>query len=557
MKKKNQKSAVRPKPVANKRQPAAIKKSSRKIDFYFVAMGLVIVSISLLRLRLIEIPLERDEGEYGYIGKLILDGVAPYKEAYNMKLPGTYSMYAMLMAIFGKSITGIHFGLLIMNAATMLFLFLGFRKLFNSSIALFAASVYGLMAVSPAFLGFAAHATHFVNFFVSLGIFFLARFYDKKNFVNVFLIGLMFGLSFLMKQQSVFFLLFAGIAILVKLVSEKPIKILPVLLLGSVYVAGVLIPYGLTVLILKFAGAFDKFWFWTVTYASKYASGVSFSAGKKLFAYSFNSMWGEFKIFWILFFSGLVLLFLTRFSVRQKFIAISFAFFGFLTVCPGFYFRQHYFISFLPAVGLLAAISIDYLAGLLGKVIGRKSMAIVPFIVFVVIFISTLKGNEFYYLKGDPNEICKTFYGSNPFVESIEISKYIKENSAPQDKFAVLGSEPQLFLYADRHSATGYIYTYGLMEAQSYNKKMQEEMIAEIEKNNPKFLVFCGIGTSWLRQPESPMLIFDWFDKFSKEKYSLSGVADIYSDRTIYKWDNEVNNYQIKSNTYILIYKRK
>ena len=95
-------------------------------------MALVVLVVSLIRLRLAGIPLERDEGEYAYMGSLILDGLAPYKEAYNMKLPGTYFMYALMMGIFGKTITGIHIGLLLVNAATMMVLFIGLRKLFTA-----------------------------------------------------------------------------------------------------------------------------------------------------------------------------------------------------------------------------------------------------------------------------------------------------------------------------------------------------------------------------------------------------------------------------------------
>ena len=36
--------------------------------------------------------------------------------------------------------------------------------------------------------------------------------------------------------------------------------------------------------------------------------------------------------------------------------AVGFLFFSFLSVCPGFYFRQHYFILFLPAVALFAGV---------------------------------------------------------------------------------------------------------------------------------------------------------------------------------------------------------
>lgn len=73
-----------------------------------------------VRIRVLETPLQRDEGEYAYAGQLILQGVPPYSEVYNMKMPGTYVAYAALMAIFGQTCSGIHLGLLVVNAVTFL-----------------------------------------------------------------------------------------------------------------------------------------------------------------------------------------------------------------------------------------------------------------------------------------------------------------------------------------------------------------------------------------------------------------------------------------------------
>ncbi len=38
----------------------------------------------------------------------MLQGIAPYKLAYNMKFPGTYAAYAAMMSIFGQTIIGIN-----------------------------------------------------------------------------------------------------------------------------------------------------------------------------------------------------------------------------------------------------------------------------------------------------------------------------------------------------------------------------------------------------------------------------------------------------------------
>src|SRR4030095_10016091 len=85
-----------------------------------------------------------------------------YKLAYNMKFPGTYAAYAVVMSIFGQTISGIHLGLLLVNAATVtLVFFLGLR-LIGDTAGFVAAASYTLLSVSPTVLGFAAHATHFV-----------------------------------------------------------------------------------------------------------------------------------------------------------------------------------------------------------------------------------------------------------------------------------------------------------------------------------------------------------------------------------------------------------
>ena len=48
-------------------------------------------------------PLERDEGEYAYAGQLMLQLIPPYQLAYNMKLPGIYAAYAVVLKLFGQT----------------------------------------------------------------------------------------------------------------------------------------------------------------------------------------------------------------------------------------------------------------------------------------------------------------------------------------------------------------------------------------------------------------------------------------------------------------------
>src|SRR5262249_11934970 len=67
----------------------------------WICLGLVLLFIVAVRIRLLPVLLERDEGEFAYAGQLILEGIPPYQLAYNVKLPGIYAAYAVVMAVFG------------------------------------------------------------------------------------------------------------------------------------------------------------------------------------------------------------------------------------------------------------------------------------------------------------------------------------------------------------------------------------------------------------------------------------------------------------------------
>src|ERR1035438_7898648 len=128
--------------------------------FSYMLLFVVIAMFGAIRFRLRNMPLERDEGEYAYTGQLMLQGIPSYKLAYTMKLPGTGAAYAIILALFGQTPAGIHLGLLLMNAATTLLVYLLTLRLAGRLAGVVAAASYVLLSTSTAVLGFAAHATH-------------------------------------------------------------------------------------------------------------------------------------------------------------------------------------------------------------------------------------------------------------------------------------------------------------------------------------------------------------------------------------------------------------
>ena len=85
---------------------------------------------------------------------------------------------------------------------------------------------------------------------------------------------------------------------------------------------------------------------------------------------------------------------------------------------------------------------------------------------------------------------------------------------------------------------------------------MQLEMAREIEKVEPKYLIFVNIPTSWLANPRSERYLFEWLQEYLKNKFSLAGIVDILSnDKTEYLWDNETTNYVPRSPYFLCVYK--
>jgi hypothetical protein len=163
-----------------------------------------------------------------------------------------------------------------------------------------------------------------------------------------------------------------------------------------------------------------------------------------------------------------------------------------------------------------------------------------------------------YYFLWPPAKVSRQIYGLAPFVESPAIGRYLREHTSPGQRVVVLGSEPQLYFYSGRTSATGYIYTYGLMEAQPYALKMQQEMIDEIERARPEMIVFVNVPDSWMKKRESNGHIFDWANAYLAGSYDRVGLVDILSaDQTEYRWDQELTNVAPRSQYSLWVLKRK
>ena len=318
------------------------------------------------------------------------------------------------------------------------------------------------------------------------------------------------------------------------------------------FAAGFGLPYLLTCLSLWGAGVFPQFWFWTVSYAGKYASSVPVVYSGDMLRSGLRAVVGPNLGLWLLPWAGALVMWweerleegsrkskvqslkseggnpnelrIPHSALRTSKSRIPHARF-FLTaflgcsvgsISLGFYFREHYFITLLPALALLSGVAVSRALHLLRHDKTIELFLALPILLLLVIGVgAALVGNSAFWFDYSPREAVNYTYGTSLFADAVSVGDYLRTNAPPSARVAVLGSEPEILFYSGRRSATGYIYTYPLMENHAYASTMQQQMLEEIERARPDYAVYVDDNYSWLPQSHSERRILDWWNGYS------------------------------------------
>jgi hypothetical protein len=528
---------------------------------WITRLGLLLIAgaaaalVVYVRLRLAGIPLERDEGEYAYAGQLILGGVPPYLLAYNMKFPGTYYAYAALMAVFGQTAWGIRVGLLCVHLASAALLFLAGRRAVGTLAAGIGSVVFMILALDRWSMGVFAHATHFVLLPVLAALVLLERASRTGRPWTFVAAGALAGLAIVMKQQALpFGLLAIGLAAW----SGRGEGGRSIWRRAGLVIAGLGAAFGLMVVVLAAEGVLGRFWFWTFKYAAAYVSEIPLSVGMAVFAAASTYVTQATRWFWYAGLAGLALLMAIRWTGHSRRFLVAWVVAAAAAVVPGFFFRPHYFILLMPVIGLLAGVAAASIDRVLAGPAGPIAARVISLALFAGLVIAHVQRVSHFLFRMPETELVRTLYAENPFLEAPEIGRYLAAHTSPDDRIAVLGSEPEILFYAHRPSATGYIYTYALMEPQPYAEQMRDEMRREVEAARAPYLVFVGLRPSWGTRPGSDMEILSWAADYATRCYDLAGIAEVDPRQgPSIRWDAEAAAYRPKLETLVTIFRRK
>lgn len=532
--------------IENSKKPGIASKIELLPAVFFALPALILVLY--VRVRLIGMPFERDEGEYAYSGQLILKGLSPYLHAYTMKLPGMAYLNALFLFVFGNGIMSIRLGLLMANILTSILLFFTGRRILGTSAGLFAAAVYGLTTLSQHMLGIFAHATHYIVLFV-FAAYLCIIIGDDRTAPSPFRClcgGILFGCAFMIKQHAVFFLVAGILSLLFYL---RPLKSAAKSI--TIILCGFSIPYFAVLLLVIRQGALESFWLWTVRYASSYATGLSPLMGWFNFKSQLGDIFSSMLPYWAIAFTGLVLIVVRRDPKVLSYILPLLAA-AFIAICPGFHFRPHYFILLAPVVALLSG-------GVVSGSLSSKPLKIFFVCCFFAAAAFQLWNEKWFLFSASRQEYLKKAYQTTkPFVETAVVADYLSRNTTESDLIQVFGSEPQIYFYTNRIAASGHIYMYPLMEEQPYAGQMQHAFLQDMAARNPKYLVLVDDLSSWLSVSASGNIFREKLNELVMRDYTLEGVAAVSREnKSFYVFGPQAGQYVPGSGSRILVYKLK
>lgn len=547
-----------------KQTPAAMSKgwwSSISLEEK-ICFGLLLVLLALvasIRTKFNGIPFERDEGIYSYIGKLVLEGKTPYVDFYEQKFPGLFYFFGVMVFFSGDTVVGLHNGFMVLNLLTIVIVFLSARKMFSPLAGIIAATTFAFVSLTPNLSGFTIQSEHIVAFFISLGILMFVYYQKSGKRFFIALMGLAFGSAFMTKPSGIFLLGWGGFTLLLDFAFAKQRNVKELMINIVYYGAGSALIVLSLFLLVFLKGSFEQMLYWTIDMPKYYINKMKFEDGIQYFKYTRDAILQNHKFFWVHALLAIPAVLLKNVTWKFKLSILLLAGLSFLTIVPGYYFYGHYWIQLIPGLAFLSAFTFqtvtDAIKPLAKSLQPRLRIAYV--LVFSFMVFSHITSQKTYYFHPNYTRILRQVYGANPFPEAMEISNYINANSKPEDNIILIGSEPQMYIYTNKKSPSRHAYFASVVTDVPPHKQWQREFVQDVEKADPRYVVFFNHAISLFVQPNTDTYVFEWANKYITDRYHLIGIADMQNGlETNYVWKEALANYRPQGQNVIYIYEK-
>lgn len=460
-----------------------------------VLLALVVATFFTVRIAFRDIPLERDEGTYIYMGGYLLEGAVPYLDFFETKPPGLHYTYALLHMIAGGDLAWMHIWTALVIAASTLLLFGLARAWFGPLAALTAAVAYSVLSMSFHASGFTVQSEHFVVFFALSGLLSLDRGLAHRSPVLVMFAGTLICWATSIKQNGVFLAIFSILYCLFAYPVSGPIVDTKrwVLRISGLAI-GAIIPLAAFVVIMWVQGSLAECWFWMVEVAGKYYVGqLAPEDPQKLLTIVIARLFQEHPVVWFAAGAGTLLVWAGPWPTWKKTSFVAFLVLSVCTVVPGFRFLGHYFQMLFPALAIGVGVLFDVVTNRTFK----ERSGPITMLLASVLFIGTLAAHRKQYFDPDHTLVLREAYSTNPFPEARMAADLINARLRPGEGVFVMGFEPQIYVYTGTRSPTRWINPSALLYVHPIADRIRAEVRTALAAASPRFVVWVQHASSW------------------------------------------------------------
>lgn len=505
-------------------------------------LGLSALIFLQARLRLLAIPLDRDEGGFAYMGYHMLRGDRLYTDMLDNKLPGLYLLSGVFTNIFGLNAVSMHLLLLVANVVTAFLFFKLIDRMYDQKTAFWSTAILLLLLVSPTVFGFSATATQMVLPFTFAGFVLFDKGMRTQRIQSFFWAGICLGMAFLVKQPGVVFGLLAAIVWWpMRLRWQKhPDQQLPLREWIALGIGGVL-PLCLTVLYFLAVGRFSDFYDATIIQPAQYMADVVIPSRFDLFKTGISNVTEGFWGIWAAALLGLGIVWRSNFLASARVFAVGLFVLGLASTALGIAFYPHYFVLVLPGVALLAGVTLKWLSEKAGK-----SGVLTATVITAILLIWAVIHWQGYFLRPDYTAIMNKAYGFNLGPELEKIGLELRRRTQPDEAIGILGSEPQVLVAAQRKSCSRHLYMYPLFNQTNEANVLRQQFFSDLDKAKPRYILWHNLPTSW-RARAFQHVFMKQLNGWVGQNYRAVGIIDLENPENLSSkpkliWGDEVPN---------------
>lgn len=490
-------------------------------------LGASLLFVLLRSFQCICYPIARDQATYCYVGQGLWHGKQLYLNFWDNKPPGIFYLYAVIVKVFGNAMWSVGLVDILWLLVISILIFKFAERYLGTAPAVIAVIVHATWRAAAGYWD-AGQPENFLMLFV-LSAYLLSTHRAKRQWPFDFLSGICFGAAFWLKYNAIAFVpllmllpfldfspLAAGARLSRFNVSRREYFRRVGVWAGAFTLCGVLV-----LGYLAWVGAWPAMKQIQFEVLPRY-NAMAFERSRNYGLFVLQQI-GVYLGWWTVLVAAVALLAARRIRDLSATLPVFLAA-GMGLLCtlmqgrlPSFAFETCY--PFFAMLWGYLAVRVFQAFRYFSRLCWRRQLRLAAVLVWVV-FANLL------YLPL-PNEVVQfklyvddlrawrrdstTFYSNYPWARPIshfdgqmQVIRYLREHSSPQDGVFVWGSEPLIYYLAQRNPPTRFISNLALISLWA-PPAWRQEMLRALDAHRPKYIVIA-------REDWVPMISFNFLD---------------------------------------------